>query len=102
MFWGQEILIFGAPGTENIDFGTFFEVLGWFKMVLCGLKKDLAGFMTFQVTWEGPRGKNSILGPPTPLRAGASREGKGRVPLPLVAGDWRIGGTEDTENIYTP
>ena len=75
MLLGQKILIFGALGTENIDFGTFFEVLGWFKMVLCGLNKDLAGFVTFQVTWEGPRGKNAILGPPTTSRAGASREG---------------------------
>ena len=47
---------------------------------------------------EGPRERYSNSDAPTTRRAGASREGKGRVPLPLVAVGWRhrewLGGTE--------
>ena len=52
----------------------------------------------FCVSRKGPREGYSCSEPPTTLRAGASREGKGRVPLPLVAVDRRnrewLGGTE--------
>ena len=75
-------MLLGGPGKEKIDFRwsgdrtkvLFFELLDWFRMVLRGFKEDLAGFMTFQVTWKGPQGINPILDPPTVGRAGASRE----------------------------
>ena len=61
----------------------------------------------FCLSGEGPRERYSSSGPPTPLRAGASREGKGRVPLPLVVVDRRhrewLGRHRGTEpDAYTP
>ena len=79
-------------GQKIQGFGWFFELLGWFRLVSRGFKEDLAGFITFHVTWKGPRGKISILGPPTVGRAGACREGYGRVPLPF---GWRLKGEGD-------
>ena len=59
--------------------------------------------MVVDSPWEGSRDSD----PPTGLRAGASREGKGRVPLPLVVVDRRhrewLGRHRGTEpDVYTP
>ena len=61
----------------------------------------------WRVFGGGPRERYTSSDPPTPRRAGACREGKGRVPLPLVAVGWRhrewLGRHRGTEpDVYTP
>ena len=61
----------------------------------------------FCLSGEGPREGYSSSDPPTALRAGACREGKGRVPHPLVVVDRRhrewLGRHRGTEpDVYTP